>query len=89
MQYSSMRFTEQLNRYLEAFPEIDLSKQNTEDHQINVERKTVMRKQFKKYKFDANWPFEIKSHVEFVNVSLTFNPVEFVCALPCFTECDN
>jgi hypothetical protein len=36
MAYTSMRFVDQLNKYLEAFPEVDFSRQKSEDHQIDL-----------------------------------------------------
>ena len=35
----------------------------------------MTKKQFKKYKFDANMPFDIKNTVEFINVSSIKNNV--------------
>ena len=67
MAYSSMRFTEQLNRHMEAFPELDLSKMQNEDHTIDTQKRTVVKKQQKKYKFDANELIKLSYFVSFVN----------------------
>lgn len=73
MSYTSIRFIEQLSRYIEAFPELDLSKQQSDDHVLDLQRRTVLKKQFKKYKFDAAMPFDFVNTVDFVNVS-NINP---------------
>jgi hypothetical protein len=69
MAYSSMRFTEQLNRHIDAFPELDHSKMQSEDHTIDIQKRTVVKRQHKKYKFDANELIKIGYQVTFVNVS--------------------
>ena len=69
MAYNSMRFVDQLNKFIEAFPELDYSKQRSEDHVIDLQRRNVIRIQKKKYKFQANKPFDLlKSSVQFCNV---------------------
>ena len=69
MFYTSNRFVEQLNRYIEAFPEIDFNKHQSDDFTIDTVRKQVVRKQEKRYKFESIMPFEINSCTEFLNVS--------------------
>jgi hypothetical protein len=49
---------------------MDLSKQRSEDHSVDLQRRTVIRHQKKKYKFQANKPFDlVKNSVQFCNVS--------------------
>jgi len=42
--YCSLRFMEQLNRHIEAFPELDNSKIQSEDHIIDLSRRVVTKK---------------------------------------------
>jgi len=42
--YCSLRFMEQLNRHIEAFPEFDNSKMQSEDHIIDLSRRVVTKK---------------------------------------------
>jgi hypothetical protein len=69
-EYTSGHFSEQLRRILGATQEIDRQMLSNPHYEIDFNRRTVNRKFNKKYKFEAQLPFEVKKSITLKNVSL-------------------
>ena len=63
MNYTSKHFTEQLNKFVGANEDIDPYSLSSSQAQIDFIRRKVTRHQSKKYKFEANRPFEVSKNI--------------------------
>ena len=63
MSYTSKYFTEQLNRFIAAHEDIDPYQLHSSQAQIDFMRRKVTRHQSKKYKFEAQRPFEVSKNI--------------------------
>lgn len=61
--YSSKQFTEQLNKFMENNEDIEPYQINSSHATIDFVRRKVTRHQTKKYKFDAQRPFEVSKNI--------------------------
>lgn len=69
-EYTSGHFSEQLRRIIGTTQEIDRQMLSNPHYEIDFNRKTVNRKFNKKYKFEAQLPFEVKKSITLKNVRL-------------------
>ena len=67
MTYNSQYFREQLDRYIEASPQLEFRNLNDNQHEVDLARRTVKKHQIKQYKFEAIWPFDITKRIEFTS----------------------
>lgn len=63
MAYTSKYFTEQLNKFVGANEDIDPYQLQSSQAQIDFIRRKVTRHQSKKYKFEAQRPFEVSKNI--------------------------
>ena len=69
-EYTSGHFSEQLRRIIGTSQEIDRQMLSNPHYEIDFNRKIVNRKFNKKYKFEAQLPFEVKKSITLKNVSI-------------------
>lgn len=65
--YTSPLLTEQLKRVIGSYPDLDQRSLQSNQFEIDYQRKTVVRKFNKKYKFEAQLPFEVKKSISLKN----------------------
>ena len=68
-EYTSAHFSEQLRKVIGTYSEIDQKMLSNPHYEIDFARKTVLRRFNKKYKFEAQLPFEVKKSITLKNVS--------------------
>ena len=72
--YTSTLFADQLKKVIGTYPDLDQRMLQGRDYEIDFNKKTVVRKFNKKYKFEAQLPFEVKKSISLKNVSyILFN----------------
>ncbi len=73
--YTSPFFSEQLKRVIGSYPDLDQRALQSNQFEVDFNRKTVIRKFNKKYKFEAQLPFEVKKSISLKNVrpAISFN----------------
>eukprot|EP00347_Sterkiella_histriomuscorum_P011398 403372611 len=72
IEYTSQYYTEQLKKFISNATnnEIDYKQLQSPQYEIDFNKKIVMRKFSKKYKFEANLPFEVRKSISLKNVKL-------------------
>ena len=80
IEYTSAHFSEQLRKVIGSYQEIDQKMLSNPHYEIDFARKTVLRRFNKKYKFEAQLPFEVKKSITLKNVSIhqSLNRVESI-----------
>ena len=69
MEYTSKHFTDQLVKYFQTNQqELDVKNFQSPNYEVDLSRKIVTRKFFKKYKFEALLPFEVRKSISLKNV---------------------
>ena len=71
-EYTSAHFTEQLRKVIGTYQEIDQKMLSNPHYEIDFARKTVLRRFNKKYKFEAQLPFEVKKSITLKNVKFSY-----------------
>ena len=69
IEYTSQFYTEQLKKFFQNNPDIDYKQLQSPQYDIDFNKKIVMRKFTKKYKFEANLPFEVRKSISLKSVS--------------------
>ena len=69
-EYTSAHFSEQLRKVIGSYQEIDQKMLSNPHYEIDFAKKTVLRRFNKKYKFEAQLPFEVKKSITLKNVIL-------------------
>lgn len=83
-EYTSPHLSEQLKKAIGSQQDIDQKMLQNPHYEIDFNRKTVLRKFNKKYKFEAQLPFEVKKSITLKNVRfllLLMITVESILAL--------
>jgi hypothetical protein len=69
IEYTSKYFTEQLAKFFGNNQEIDYKSLQSTQYEIDYAKKIVTRKFNKKYKFEAQLPFEVRKSISLKSVS--------------------
>ncbi len=70
--YTSNFFAEQLKKVVGSYTDLDQRMLQSNQYEVDFNRKTVVRKFNKKYKFEAQLPFEVKKSISLKNVNQFF-----------------
>ena len=71
IEYTSQFYSEQLKKFFGNQTDIDYKQLQSPQYEIDYNRKIVVRKFSKKYKFEALLPFEVRKSISLKNVSKT------------------
>mmetsp|Transcript_17795 Transcript_17795/g.17022 ORF Transcript_17795/g.17022 Transcript_17795/m.17022 type:complete len:189 (+) Transcript_17795:88-654(+) len=67
IEYTSKYFSEQLVKIFQTHQELDIKQFQSPHYEVDLSRKVVTRKFFKKYKFEALLPFEVRKSISLKN----------------------
>lgn len=66
--YTSNFFADQLKKVL-SYPDLDQRSLQSPQYEVDFNKRTLIRKFNKKYKFEAQLPFEVKKSISLKNVT--------------------
>ena len=70
--YTSNFFADQLKKVL-SYPDLDQRSLQSPQYEVDFNKRTLIRKFNKKYKFEAQLPFEVKKSISLKNVRPRFS----------------